>query len=839
MYQNIFITSRTEYEPATVYLWDDKKGLLTIPYTEFDYAYRRDSSGMDISLHGFRVKKTYRYRRDEEGLLESDLPRETRVLTDLYLDSDEPSTGHVVLFFDIEVSSKGGFPNLETADKEITSIAVYDSITEEYKTFTLANNKQFVGLQTIRGWEENYYSDEEDLLNAFLNYYEELSPTIITGWNSNRFDVPYLYRRLRRVMGDENACRLSPVQLVKYSQRQERYVIAGVSQLDYLEMYKKFTYTEQPNYRLDTIAEFELGEKKIKYDGTLQELYENNLAKFVEYNHIDVKLIVSIDKKKKLIELVRRICHTGHVPYEDYNMSSRFIEGTIVTYLHRKGIICPNKPIDGRTQMEERDNSDEDGFEGAYVKEPVPGLYEWVYSLDLQSLYPSIIMSLNISPETKAGRVYNWDVNKFLSNEVNSLTVEADRSTYKFDKDKFIEFMEDTRFTVSSNGILYDTNKKGIIPEILEEWFAKRKEYKDLMKKYAREGNVELEAYYDQLQHVQKIFLNSIYGVLGLPVFRFYDIDNALAVTSTGQDVIKTTAKYINSIYRKKLETDEDYNLYTDTDSCYFSAVPLMGNNDPMQFTIDIARQMESGLNSFYTVMAERMLFCKDHKFVIKGETVAKSGFWVAKKRYALLKTFDLEKNLTIEKITVKGLDVVRSSFPIAFKSFMNELLLEILNKKPKEVIDSKILEFVESIEKFDRLLIARNTSVKNLSKYDTVKTDDLVTFAKGTPMHVKSALTYNRFLKMLNLDKKYEPIMDGEKIKYVYLKDNPYKIDVIAIRGFGDPKEILDLVNNYTDAKALFESELKNKLDDFYTALGWGNIPTDVNQNALEFFTF
>ena len=559
MYKNIFITSRNEIEPAIVHLFDDKKGHLTFPWDDFDYAYKRDSKGSHVSIYGHKLKKVHFYQKDAFDLFESDLPRETRVLTDLYLDDDEPSTGHTVLTFDIEVSMKKGLPDVEKAANEILSIATHDSTLDEYHSFTIGP-KRFDS--SLRGWQEHYYTDEIDLLKAFLDYYTTASPTIITGWNTSGFDIPYLYRRLVRVLGEDRAKELSPIGLIKFNNRRQQYIIAGVSSLDYMTMYKKFTYTQQPTYRLDAIGELEVKIKKTPYDGTLQELYENDLEKFVDYNVNDVRIVVEIDRVKKLIDLVRQICHAGHIPYEDYQMSSRWIEGTIVVYLHRKGIICPNKPVDGQQQLADRDDNDEEGFVGAFVKEPTPGLYEWIYSLDLQSLYPSVIMSLNISPETKAGRVMDWDYQKHLRGEIQHYLVDTfDAKQHKLTKDEFTKFMADANYYLSSNGILYvnKIQKIGVIPEILDKWFANRVEYRKLMVKALAEGDAEKADYYDKRQHVQKIFLNSIYGVLGLPIFRFYDLDNALAVTASGQDVIKNSAKLVNSQYQKTLGTDKDY----------------------------------------------------------------------------------------------------------------------------------------------------------------------------------------------------------------------------------------------------------------------------------------
>jgi len=839
-YQNIYIDIQNE--PPSVYVWDDQKGLVTLPLSDFSYAYVKDPKGKYVTMTGERVTKTRRYIRGKPNVFESDLPKETRVLTDLYLNEDVPSEGNITLFFDIEVSMENGIPDIQNPNNPITSIALYDPLVNRYAIFVLDEKK----LYTNRESDEvavYFCPSEIDLLHKFLNAYEEIQPTIISGWNSNYFDVPYLYNRIRQMCGPSTANRLSPIGKVRYSERQEKYKIAGVSSLDYLDLYKKFTYTQQPNYRLDTIGRMEVNMGKVAYEGSLDELFRDDLEKFILYNLQDVKIIVELDKKLNLIELVRGICHVGHVPYEDYNMSSRFLEGTIVTYLHRKGIIVTDKPQDSRERMEARDDGDE-GFAGAFVKEPTPGLYEWVYSLDLQSLYPSIIMSLNISPETKVGYVRNWNMEQHFKKEIVAYVVQevGNDTTAELDYTSFMDFITDNNLTVSSNGVLYTKDKKGIIPEVLEVWFAQRQEFKNLMKKYTNEGDKDKAAYYDRRQHIQKIFLNSLYGVLGLPVFRFYDVDNAAAVTISGQDVIRSSAKLVNKQYQKLLKdtTEVDHVVYIDTDSIYASATPLLTDGmDKLQYTVDLARKMEHTINTFYDVFSERAFNCTTHKFHIKGESVASTGFWVAKKRYALDKVYDLETDQAVQKMVVKGLDVVRSSFPKAFREFMTEILKDVLKGTGKDIIDQKILDFKHSLKDRHYLEVARNTSANNMTEYGMMDSPGLTSFRKGTPAHIKAALVYNRLLSYYKIENRHEKITDGAKIKYVYLKDNPLQIEAVAIKGYDDPAQITELVTQYIDTDALFDNELKNKLDDFYTALRWGNIPTEVNQNAADFFSF
>jgi len=845
MYQNIYIDSTDGTQ--TVYIWDDQRGMITLPWSQFNYAYEASSSGKYITMTGQKVNKVYRFNRDDPKVFESDLPRETRVLTDLYLDDDTPSEGNVTLFFDIEVSMENGVPNTETPNNKITSIASFDTASNQYIVFVL-DESQRNNNQTLSNVTVEFYKSEIDLLYAFLTYYEGVSPTILTGWNCNKFDIPYLYNRIVQICGKDVAGRLSPIGKVRYSEFRGQYIIAGVSVLDYLDLYKKFTYTQQPNYRLDTIGRLEVNMGKVEYEGSLDMLYEQDLAKFIDYNLTDVKIIIALDQKLQLIELVRGICHVGHVPYEDYAYSSRFLEGTIVTYLHRKDIIVTNKSPDARQLMNDRKDDDE-GFAGAYVKAPTPGLYDWVYSLDLQSLYPSIIMSLNISPETKVAKILNWNADD-IKDDFKTFDLIDKSGAHKVTRDELLNMINEFNLTISSNGIVYNNITRGIIPEVLEVWFTQRKEFKDLMKKYTNEGNTKLAEFYNRRQHIQKIFLNSLYGVLGLPIFRFFDIDNALAVTASGQEVIKHSAEFVNNLYTKQLlkrtgETSvhhdaQDHCIYIDTDSLYFSAQPLFTtqttDEDKKLFTIKLANTVESLLNTYYDQFANHMFFCESHKFHIKGESIAKTGVWIAKKRYALDKVYDLETNEDVSKVKVTGLDVVRSSFPTAFRDFMNGFLKDILRKANKEHVDSTVLEFNKTLPHQSFINIARNTSVKQLSKFDEKQTS-ICSFKKGTPMHVKAAIAYNRLLEYFNIDTQYEKIGDGAKIKYVYLKDNPFKLDSLAVKGYNDPKEIIDFIEQYIDYDALFENELSSKLEDFYSALNWGPLPTKVNQHSSDWF--
>jgi DNA polymerase elongation subunit (family B) len=838
MYQNAYY----QREKNLVHIWDDKLGYRSFPYTR--YAYEKTANGEYTTLYGDKVTKIYKYTKDDVNLFESDVPETTRVLVDTYTDSDIPSEGHVVLTYDIECEMESGLPNPEEAENELTSIALHDSATNQYWVLVMDKAGQMLEKKTDKAIVIPFRT-EEDMLMKYLELYEMINPTIVTGWNIDYFDTPMLYNRIKRLLGQRHANRLSPIGQCFWSPYRKRYFMAGVSYLDYLSLYKNFTYSELDSYRLDSIAQRELGRGKIEYEGNLDILFRDDIEKFIEYNLVDVELVVDFDKKLQFIDTARGICHAGHVPYEDFVYSSKYLEGALLTYLKRKNIVAPNKPADRRERMQAMKDNNEEKFIGAYVKAPIVGKYEWIYDLDLTSLYPSIIMSINISPETKVGKIKDWDAQKFIKGEVDEYQIGENWIT----RDNLEKLFEKSKYSIASNGVMYRTDTPGCIPDILDLWFSQRVEFRKLEKKYGEEGDKEKYAFYKKRQLVQKILLNSLYGVLGLPAFRFYDVDNATAVTTTGQTVIKSTADMTNIKYNKELGTpDLDSNIYIDTDSVFFSAAPLLDKRKPgwkdndqetiAGFVNDIAGEVQDYLNNFYDILGKKIFNIDKHRFEIKKEFVSKAGIWIAKKRYAQWIISD--NGVAVDKLDVKGLDVVRSSYPAAFREFMSEVLIEILRGDTEEQLTDKIYNFKNDLVNMDVVKIAKAGAVKNLSKYMPKKKDQtaMFQFPSGCPAHVKASIAYNQLLKHWKLDNQYAPLRDGDKIKWVYLKQNPYGLDAVALNGYDDPKEIMELVTTYINYDKIFERELLKKLEDFYGALNWGAVLSST-KTAEKFFSF
>ena len=836
MYTNIGYDKKNNI----MHVWDDELGHQKFPFQP--YAYLPDSEGDCQSLDGVRLTQVAGNHKDNPKAYESDINEEIRTLIDLYYESDTPSKGHRELFFDIESErDENGYSTPIDARLRITSIAYYDKAGDDRRVLVLDEEKRIdsKGFKTDE-YEVEIFRSEADMLTRFINAFAAIQPTIITGWNTDNYDIPYLINRCKNVLGAQSIKKLSPSGIVDWNKNREKYKIFGVSSLDYLTLYKKFTYTELPNYRLDTVAKFELGKGKVEYDGDLNELFATDIHKFVEYNMVDVNLVYELDEKTQLLNLARTICHKGHVSYEDVYYASKYLDGAAIVDLKRNGLVAPNKAF--RFVEEE---SESDALAGAYVMAPVPGLYKWIYDLDLTSLYPSIIMTLNISPETKVAVIKNWDQECLLKSDPQEVTLQ--NGTYIQD---IKQWLQDNEYTVASNGAVYQTAKRGFLPTILEKWFDERVTYKDKRDEY--EVGSEDYKFYDALQLTQKVLLNSFYGVLGLKTFRFHDLDNAGAITAVGQSIIKFSAKVINNHYAKEVGQDHfinatggkaEFAFYTDTDSTFVSSLPLIQKRFPdydetnEQFMIDqtnaIASEVQKLVNGMYDRYSVVFHNTEKHRFQIKQEYVAKSGLWIAKKRYTQWVIF--KEGKPTDKMDIKGLDVVRSSFPTNFKMIMKETLWYILKENSKVATTDMIFNFKTDMKKAPVVDVMKNSGVKEISKY-TKKRKPFTGYLSGTPAHVKSAINFNDLLISNNV-RDIDPITDGEKVKWAYLSDNPYGFDTICLRGYKDPDFIVTFVEQYIDRNKIFEKELKNKLDDFYSALNWGSFPE--NNNAKKFFSF
>ena len=716
---------------------------------------------------------------------------------------------------DIEVKSENGFPDPETADQEILLISLQDYNTKQIITWGVNpfNNKQK---------NVNYIEcpNEWSLLQKFIDYWNSNIPDVVTGWNIQYYDIPYLSKRLNRVLGEKEMKRLSPWgmntenEIYIKGRRHLYYDVAGLTQLDYLDLYKKFTYKAQESYRLDYIAGVELGQKKLDHSefDTFKDFYTHGWQKFVEYNIIDVELVDRLEDKMKLIELAITMAYDAKVNFADVFFQVRMWDTIIYNYLKKRNIVIPPK-----------DRSEKnDKYAGAYVKEPIPGKYDWVVSFDLNSLYPHLIMQYNISPETlRETRHPSASVEGFLNQEV------------KIDGD----------YAVCANGAQYRKDVRGFLPELMDKMYNERVIFKKRMlqakQEYEKNPSNALTKEISRCNNIQmakKISLNSAYGAIGNQYFRYYKLANAEAITLSGQVSIRWIENKMNEKINKILKTQEvDYVIASDTDSIYLNLGPLVErvyegrektNQNVVGFLNKVCEnEFEPFIEGAYETLA-RYLNAYEQKMFMKRENIAERGIWTAKKRY-ILNVWDSEGVRYDEpKLKMMGIEAVKSSTPAPCRQMIKDGLKIMMSGTEDDVI-----KFIDNARKEFKSLppedIAFPRTVSDVKKYKAHST----IYGKGTPIHARGALLFNHYIEKNNLTNKYSLIQNGEKIKFCYLKKpNIIHENVISfIQDF--PRELG--LDKYVDYDLQFEKSFLEPLKIILDAIGW-NVEKTVN---LELF--
>jgi len=686
-----------------------------------------------------------------------------------------------IAVIDIEVGSENGFPDPYLATEPITAICVkyMNGMTYVWGCGNYNNERDDVTYIKCR--------DEYDLCKKFLDYWHENAPDVISGWNIKFFDIPYLINRFQKLFDENVFKKLSPWSLINSrnvtvnNKNFIAYDLIGISVLDYIELYRWYAPggRSQESYRLDNIANVEIGENKLSYDefDSLHALYRLNFQKFIDYNIKDVELIFKLENKLKLIELGLTLGYDTKTNFEDIFAQTRMWDALIYNYLLDKNIIVPPK--------EEKFKGE--AFEGAFVKDPQVGKHNWIASFDLNSLYPHLMMQYNISPETLVEPSnYTDDMRKIISSNVDvnkMLKKELDLSSLK-------------DVTITPNGQYFRTDIQGFLPKMLEEMYEDRKKFKKLMLQAKQEYENEtdevkkLEIYnrvsrYDNLQLAKKVSLNSAYGALGSKYFRFYDLRMALAVTLAGQLSIRWIEGELNRYLNKLLKTEEDYVIAADTDSIYLRLGPLVNKvysdkTDVNQVIAFMDRVCEDKIQPYIDESYQELasyVHAFDQKMQMKREALADKGIWTAKKRYIL----NIYNNEGVQykepKMKVMGLEMIKSSTPAAIREKMRESI-KIMMQGTEEDIHAFIADFKETFKQLPPEDISFPRGMNGLKEYS----DSVSLYKKGTPIHVKGAILYNARLKALKLEKKYPLIQEGEKIKFTYLKmPNPIKDTVIS----------------------------------------------------------
>jgi len=745
------------------------------------------------NIEGFEI---YGYERWMQQWLTEFFPEETPVDFDLFN----------VVFIDIEVSSDEGFPEANKALYPVISITCY--LNDIYYVW---GNQEYETTQPNVIYKK--FESESELLHDFVMWFRSSECDIVTGWNTRFFDLPYLYNRISRIIDEKFCLKLSPWNRVYKTNFQlggqflDEVTIEGVNALDYLEIYKRFTYSAQESYRLDNIAHVELGEGKLSFDeySNLYTLHKRDYKKFIDYNIRDVELVVRMDDKNRFLENAVILTNSMKCNPNACFSQMQMWDNKLYDYLWRKKIVTPmRKSFEKESSL--------GAVEGAYVKDPHVGMHDWVMSFDLNSLYPHLIMQYNISPETKIGMT------------PTPPTVQA-----MLDR----EYEVPEGCTVTPNGAMFRTDKQGFLPEILQMFYNDRVKYKKKMLEtqqlYENDKDPVLLkqiSYYHNMQMARKISLNSAYGAIGNEYFRYYDRDIAEAITMSGQLSVRTAENSINKTIQTMLNSETDFIIAADTDSIYVNCGPLVEKTyEEVPFDVEkkvVVEYLDKvGSGPFQQVLdkAYHELYeytnAFENKMVMKREGISDRGVWTAKKRYILNVWNNEGVQYEKPKLKVMGLESVRSSTPELCRDKLKEAYLLIMTKTEAD-LQKFNKEFRETFNQEPLENIAFPRSVKGLEKYGSRRE----IYKQGCPMHVRGSLLYNHYLKEKKLDKTFAKIQEGEKIKFVYLSlPNPIHENVIAMvdglpEGFG--------LDKYVDRNIMYEKTFRKPLEELVEKIGW-----------------
>ena len=731
---------------------------------------------------------------------------------------------------DIEVGSENGFPDPYRATEPITAIA----------TKFIGGHMIVFGCGDYKPNGDEIYikcKDEYTLCKKFLEMWIDKCPDVITGWNVKYFDIPYLVNRFQKILGENEYKKLSPWNSI-YDRKTVingrdmiAYDLIGVACLDYIELYKWYAPggKSQESYRLDNIANVELGKKKLSYDefDSLHQLYKQNHQKFIEYNIVDVELILELEDKLKLIELALTLAYDTKTNYDDVFAQTRMWDALIYNDLLAKHIIVPPK-----------ESKDKDfAFEGAYVKSPQVGKHDWLASFDLDGLYPHLMMQFNISPETLIDpKDYTDDMRSILSSGVS-----VDKML-----EKAVDLSSLKNVTMTPNGQFFRTDVQGFIPKMLEEMYEQRKKFKQQMLHAKQEyenitdesKRIEIKnriARLDNLQLAKKVSLNSAYGAFGSQYFRFFDLRLALSVTNSGQLSIRWIENKLNDYMKKLIGVDEDYIIYSDTDSIYLKLAPLVnkvyGVDGVVKMDVNkvikfMDRACEDKIQPYITKSYEELaeyVHAYAQKMSMKREALCNKGIFTAKKRY-ILNVYNNEGVQYKEpKLKVMGLEMIKSSTPSVIRSAMKKSIDIMISGTQKDIHDF-IAQTRSEFRKYAPEDIAFPRGLSDLNGYANATT----IFNKSTPIHARGALLYNYYIKEKGLQSKYQLIQSGEKLKFIYLKlPNPIKEDVISFPG-RLPEELE--LHQYIDYDLQFDKTFIDPIKVILNCMEW----TTERSNSL-----
>jgi len=849
MYRNVIYDPKNE--TCKLFTWD-KSGKRVEYDTSFNpyVYYETNGKSNGLSIFNTNVKKrSFRTQYDRYKFVKDcgvkrvfeNIPSEQQFLIDQYWQHNESpeftENALKILFIDIETYSPDTFPDVDNPSHPINVITIYDTLinkfyswgTKEYETTNIKTAGDNISSKDII-----YYhcKTEVEMLRRFISYVKNDYPDVITGWNSELFDVPYIISRMGRILDENEYKQLSPVGDVycreiagQFGRSRLRWFIKGVSSLDYLDIYKKFSMGLRENYKLDTIAEFELGDKKIDYGGiNLATLADEDWKTFVDYNIQDVNLLVRMEDKLQYLKLLRMLAYVGLSTLESAMGTLTVITGASVIQARKDGYVIP-------TFIKE--NTKDGKYEGAYVGEPERGFQHDIVSFDANSLYPSTMITLNLSPETKVGTIVEKTDTHVTIKHVNG-------KLFQLTHEKFLKFVKKEEIAITKAKALFSQKTKGIIPKIVDRLYSQRVEFKKELDRSRRELSKlndtdpnyrnkknESETWWVK-QYTVKILINSIYGYFGNKYAPLGDSDIARSITLTGQAVIKQSNKILYNFAKKITNSTnlrvEDIIKYNDTDSSYISIRPILDSlqqtlcNDGKinKSTYDLVQQIENDLNENITSWAQRNLNSKDPRFVFKRECIADVGMFLEKKRYVLHVLDD--EGIPVNKFKYTGVEVVRTTIPEPVKPYIKKIIETMMlgqNFGETNKILNETYDIFKGLPVED---IAFAMGCKEYDKYASKCTD--FNTCKGMPIHVKASYMYNKILEKLNLDKKYEQIGSGDKVRYFYVQQpNRYGANAVGYKYYY-PEEFKDIFK--VDRELMFDKIVYSIIERFYDCVKW-----------------
>jgi len=711
---------------------------------------------------------------------------------------------------DIETTCEAGFPDVENPQETIICLTVKNQSNKQIITWGIGEYKNDRPDVTYV-----YCKHEKELIFQFMKFWIKNYPDVVTGWNCKFFDMPYLMNRIKAIAGSEVANKMSPWNIAEAKEVRTQgrvqtvYDIKGVAVLDYLDLYKWFIPTRQESYKLDFIGELELKQPKNENPyGTFKEFYEKDFQKFVDYNIQDVEIVDKLEDKLGLIDLSLTVAYESKVNYDDIFSQVRVWDTLIANYLMERKICVPPR----------EEHTKDSKYEGAYVKDPIPGQHKWMVSFDINSLYPHILIQYNISPEKLYGSHDTIPgVEKMLHKKLD------------------LDFLKENDLTMTPNGAMFKRDSQGFLSEMMEKMYKERVIYKKRMIKakieFEKTGDVTLKreiARCHNIQWARKIALNSAYGAVGNQYFRYYDVRQAAGITTAGQFIIRFVENHMNKYLNKILKTDnEDYVVASDTDSIYVRLDKLVdatcqGKTDDqiVDFLNKVCEQkFEPEIEKWFTELADYSNAFKN-AMVMKREVIANKGIWIAKKRYMLNVLDEEGVRLANPKLKLMGIEAVKSSTPQVCRGKIKEAITVIMGKEEHD-LHKHISDFRKEFMKLPAEAVSFPRSCNNLRKYR----DASNIFVKGTPIHVKGALIYNHKIEELGLQNKYPLVQEGDKIKFIKLiPANPFKFDVISYVTTL-PEEFR--LQEYVDYNMMFDKTFLDPMRFILDAINWKAEPT------------